>query len=152
MYTKHAIHSLSESIEPIILKKFNTYFEDRQNDVSLLPKIDVIVNHIEELEDTIAEMTNDLSFKNGDYITLDGYSFSYTTETGDFIYSGDKLHNAKYNVLSKEKLSYDWKAKDLIKKRITSILNTIDEVNTDFDTILKLVENQIDFNEMINLQ
>jgi phage pi2 protein 07 len=153
MYTKFAVEHIAESINAIIIPKFNKYTEDRRNDVSLQPLIDAEIKKIEEANDLVENLMSSVEIDKDTYnsISLNGYTFYYNnqTESWDFS-SNDIAATVKSNLLYKEGLQNDWRVRDLIKDRIIAIIATVDESN-DHDAILKIVEDQIDFNEFINL-
>lgn len=152
MYKNFAVNKLSTSIKDVILPKFNIYYQDRQNDISIKELIEDEITHIEDLEDLVIDITENHDFSNYkgyNTITIDGYSFRYNKELEDFEFSDDKEAAAKYRILSNEGLLANWSISELIRNRIDAILVTLEE--TSFNEILKIVENSIDFNEFINL-
>lgn len=152
MYKKNAVNRLSGAIKDVILPKFTVYLEDRRNDVSIQELIEKEVEHIEDLEDLVFNMTDSIDFSEfkSNNITLDNYNFRYNKELEDFEFNGDKELAAKGKILYQEGLTTSWTISNMISRRIDAILVTLEE--TSFDEILDIVEDQIDFNEFISTQ
>jgi hypothetical protein len=153
MYNNEAVETLTEAVMDIITPKFSKYFEDRKSDITLQPEIDAIVNEIEEYEDLIDNVLvegmpgiSDEIFNHT--INMGGYYFDYDKKTGAFTYSGDKEAHAKSIVWNKHSLYNGWSATDKIRTRVAAIITTMEE--TDFDSIVKKIEKDIDFNEFLN--
>jgi hypothetical protein len=148
MYNNEAVETLTEAVMDIITPKFSKYFEDRKSDITLQPEIDAIVNEIEEYEDLIDNvLVEGMPGISEHSISIGGHYFEYNKETGAFKYSGNIVESAKSQVWSKHNLWVGWLLEDRIKTRIAAIITTMEE--TDFDSIVKKIEKDIDFNEFL---
>lgn len=142
------IDNISQAISDIIIPKLEKYIEDRKNDVSLLDKIEAIVDKIDDYETLVNELvTNELEDNFKERIEIGGYGFTYEETLNAHIFNGNKLYRAKNDVWEQEGLDYYWRYSERINNRITAIVSTLEE--TSFDQIVKIVESQIDFNEFI---
>ena len=148
MYKRFQSRDLAQAINSIIIPEFEDYLNDKRN--ALEKEVNVEINHIEELEDLIYEMTVNKDFsklENDNYIQLDGYIFNYNKETEEFEYIDNKLNSAQSRIYSKKNLYNNWRTTTLLKERILAILVTLQE--TSWEETLNIVKSKIDFDEFI---
>jgi hypothetical protein len=142
---------LTETISDILVPKLTKFVEDKKNSKEIQDKIKEKVHLLEKLEEMVDDMTSSYDFSEVKYsaITVDGHTFNYDKEKDTFEMPEGIENVAKQTVYRDENLYWvSWETVSKMKARIRGIITTLTPVN--FDEVVKIVESQIDFNEMIN--
>jgi hypothetical protein len=151
MYEKFAVNNLVDAISDILVPKLTQFIEDKKNSEEIQAKIKERIKSLEKLEEMVDNMTSSYDFSELRYssITVDGYNFNYNKDL-DVFEMGESIENvAKQTIYRDENLYYvSWSSISNMKTRIKGIVTTLTPAS--FDEILKIVESQIDFNEMID--
>ena len=149
MNTKFAINNIAEAINEIILPKFASYLEDKKNDPSIQAKIANRVKELEAIEDVVSEIESHVPFKSGDSITIDGINFYYSTEREEMTIGSNLIDHATNYILYDEGINDTWTSRRALKIRILAIVSGLSP--STFEDSLKVVEDQINFEEFRNL-
>lgn len=150
MYKNYAIENLTETISDDLYKKLTQFVEDKKNSEEVQDKIKKEIHKLEQLEEMVDNMTSSYDFSELKYssITVDGNTFEYNKEKDAFEMRESIEEAAKRTVYGNEKLYWvSWDVMSKMKARIRGIITTL--TPTSFPEVQKIVESQIDFNEII---
>lgn len=150
MYKNYAIENLTETISDDLFKKLTQFVEDKKNSKEIQAKIKENIHLLEKLEEIVDDMTSSYDFSELKYsaITIDGHTFEYNKEKDAFEMRKSIEETAKMTVYRNERLYWvSWEAMSKMKARIRGIITTL--TPTSFPEIQKIVESQIDFDEII---
>jgi hypothetical protein len=150
MYKNYAIENLTETISDDLFKKLKQFVEDKKNSKEVQDKIKKEIHRLEQLEEMVDNMTSSYDFSEFKYssITVDGNTFEYNKEKDAFEMYESIEEAAKTIIYRNENLYWvSWDVVSKMKARVRGIITTL--TPTSFPEVQKIVESQIDFNEII---
>jgi hypothetical protein len=150
MYKNYAIENLTETISDDLFKKLKQFVEDKKNSKEVQDKIKKEIHRLEQLEEMVDNMTSSYDFSEFKYssITVDGNTFEYNKEKDAFEMYENIEEAAKTIIYRNENLYWvSWDVVSKMKARVRGIITTL--TPTSFPEVQKIVESQIDFNEII---
>jgi hypothetical protein len=150
MYKSYAIENLTEPISDYLYKKLTQFVEDKKNSKEVQDKIKKEIHKLESLQEMVDDMVNSYDFSELKYsaITVDGNTFEYNKEKDAFEMRESIEQAAQMTIYRNENLYWvSWEAMSKMKAKIRGIITTL--TPAPFLEVQRIVESQIDFNEII---